>query len=642
MPKRPNQHQIEDTSRAKFKLILPRKWVFRDKEKDYGIDGEVEIFDESNKATGFVFGVQLKATESTKKSTITNVDIAIDTLKYYKNLDIPVLLVRYSDSENSFYIKWINNVDLFYAKKNSKSFRINLTDNNKWNNTSSNEINKHLIKLRTLQAGSFRFPIPITIEILENKINNISKQVFLSQIRKHLIEYSDFVNYENSEDNSLINIKLDNKKLTINACDLLGCTFHNIDHRRESSFAPTIVKNILLGIAIGMLQIGQVEYCGRIIFNCKLENELLEKEDILLYVLPKLFESSYFEKVLNIIIPILNSPNSYKVEILTKLSILFNSKSKNESKSKIIEKFLLHLLSDSFKSEDKTQIGISNYNLGNHYRGRGLYELAIKHYIAAKKYAPIYLKQHYFYSELAGVFFLTNRFKYSAKLYSKSIELGGPIITKALYGDALMFEGKYEESRLVFIEYIENTDNPLPEYLLKAVCLGKLIKDTTIKKQNRNSIEANLSASIIDPQLIDKIVHLQKALDFDLLCSLAWFNLGMENSQLEQMSIATFCFAMCGLIQTGDIDAWVNATLSSLNQKTNTEIIPLIIRTAYFYNRENYLEELYSRLGTNEAKEIADIIEMIEKTLIKDRKVNNPLSLRVLNEKGIFVNMFEN
>ncbi|MFT7233976.1 MAG: hypothetical protein ACI8TA_003205 [Cyclobacteriaceae bacterium] len=94
MPKRVDQHEIEDISRARFQLALPRKWVFRDKAKDYGIDGEVELFDNDKKPKGLVFWVQLKATESKKESTILNVDFNIETLRYYKTLDIPVLLVR--------------------------------------------------------------------------------------------------------------------------------------------------------------------------------------------------------------------------------------------------------------------------------------------------------------------------------------------------------------------------------------------------------------------------------------------------------------------------------------------------------------------------------------------------------------------
>mgnify|MGYP002795085008 CR=1 FL=1 len=80
-------------------------WVYRDKDKDYGIDAEVELFDEDEKAQGIVFYVQLKATESKKVSSILNVTFDIDTLKYYKKLDIPVLLVRYSDINNSIYVK---------------------------------------------------------------------------------------------------------------------------------------------------------------------------------------------------------------------------------------------------------------------------------------------------------------------------------------------------------------------------------------------------------------------------------------------------------------------------------------------------------------------------------------------------------
>jgi hypothetical protein len=99
MPKRVSQHKIEDVSRLMFQLVLPRVWLFRNKDKDYGVDGEVELFDENGKPKGLVFWVQLKATESKEIETILNVDFRIDTLKYFKTLGIPVLLVRYSDVE---------------------------------------------------------------------------------------------------------------------------------------------------------------------------------------------------------------------------------------------------------------------------------------------------------------------------------------------------------------------------------------------------------------------------------------------------------------------------------------------------------------------------------------------------------------
>jgi hypothetical protein len=63
MPKQPKKHQIEEISINEFKRLLPREWVYREKDKDYGIDGEVEIFT-NGIATGCIFYIQLKATDS--------------------------------------------------------------------------------------------------------------------------------------------------------------------------------------------------------------------------------------------------------------------------------------------------------------------------------------------------------------------------------------------------------------------------------------------------------------------------------------------------------------------------------------------------------------------------------------------------
>ncbi|WP_422091077.1 DUF4365 domain-containing protein [Tenacibaculum ovolyticum] len=89
MPRRPIQHQLEDISRNKLESCIPKKeWLIRDKGKDYGVDCEVELFDGEGYATGILFYVQLKATSSNNETQIYNVDFKIDTLEYFKDLDI--------------------------------------------------------------------------------------------------------------------------------------------------------------------------------------------------------------------------------------------------------------------------------------------------------------------------------------------------------------------------------------------------------------------------------------------------------------------------------------------------------------------------------------------------------------------------
>ena len=78
-PKRPRSHALETESRTAFESTLPNNWVYRRKEDDYGIDGEVEIFDDDGQTTGLLFFVQLKATELENR----NIRIRIETGNYY-------------------------------------------------------------------------------------------------------------------------------------------------------------------------------------------------------------------------------------------------------------------------------------------------------------------------------------------------------------------------------------------------------------------------------------------------------------------------------------------------------------------------------------------------------------------------------
>jgi tetratricopeptide (TPR) repeat protein len=642
MPKRVDQHEIEDISRAKFQIALPRKWVFRDKAKDYGIDGEVELFNNDKKPNGLVFWVQLKATESKKISSILNVDFNIETLQYYKVLDIPVLLVRYSDYDNSIYVKWIHNIDLFFLKKEAKTFRIKLEEKDKWTGSTNIQIENYLKKIRQLKSGSFGFPIPLSVLINETKINNISKGILLTQIKRNLQEYSDFVSFSNDED-SLIIASLTNEELKINISELSGCSFHSIAKRKEEDFSIGITKDILLGVAVGLIQLRQIEYSGKIIFENNLQSRLFEKPELLEYCLLPLFNSTFFEKTLNLVGQVLDKEDFIGLDIITQINLLIASNSKNKKVSKAIENFLNTRLEKAIRNEDKQQIGISHYNIGNHLSGRSEFEKSIHHYNLARKFAPIYLGQHYYFAEIASMLFRSGKYKMASKLYSKSIELKKDNHTLALYADSLMFEGNYKNANTYFEEYLSNSESPIDEFVLKNICLESILNEYKIEHQNRNKEKAN---KYVDVNQNEKgknpINQLEKALKFDMLSGLVWFNLGISHSDNNVYSEAAFCFTMAALVNNEDIEAWKNATLCAFNSKESITILPLIIRTAYFFNREEYLEEFYLHLESqNQSAPIDKIIEAIEQILPNLENKKTMPTVRLLNEKGKFESIDE-
>ena len=101
------------------------------------------------------------------------------------------------------------------------------------------------------------------------------------------------------------------------------------------------------------------------------------------------------------------------------------------------------------------------------------------------------------------------------------------------------------------------------------------------------------------------------------------------------------CFTTSALVNNYDIEAWKNATISSLNPKAEIEILPLIIVTAYFFNKDEYLEELYSHVESQADNEFLNkLSKMIDEILPEINDKEKP-TIRLFDGKGKFENIEE-
>lgn len=82
-----------------FQNTIPANWAYRSQEdqEDYGIDGEIELVDEQDHATGFIFKVQIKGQESVsiiEEGKTVSFNISCDKLLYYiQQIEVPIILV---------------------------------------------------------------------------------------------------------------------------------------------------------------------------------------------------------------------------------------------------------------------------------------------------------------------------------------------------------------------------------------------------------------------------------------------------------------------------------------------------------------------------------------------------------------------
>ena len=635
------QHQLEDLSRLKFGLTLPSLWVFRDKDKDYGIDGEVEIFDSNEKATGLVFWVQLKATRSKKERSIRGIDLSLETIRYYKRLDIPVLLARYSEFEDIFYVKWTTDIDPFYAKKNAKTMRVNFSESDAWNADTANIIEKHLSKLRAVKSGAIKLPIAFRLSFDNKNICGIAADVLRTKIRSNLKDYQNILRLENNLDSIVADIRIGKSSLNVGILGIAGCTFHSVDLMDKTTLSSDLIKDISLGLSLALTQLGYSDLAARIIFSDDIAMHLKKKPEIIRHLIPHLLKTTFFEETLDLVSNMCDEEESNLLEFIANSSVLLLSDSKDGKKSKAVERFLIRN-TERYKEVEPELYGISLYNLGNFYRSIDRLKDGIKCYLLARRYESKYYEQEYFFGELAGALFDYGKYRYSAKFYKIAIDFSGEKEWRPQYADALMFSGEYQKALEQFEEYLSSTKDKTAEWNLKAICLSSMIDTYKTKSQIRKAKEAIPYADTTTCKKSEQEEHLKKALELDLLCGLAWYNLGQIMFEKGKTEDTALCFTICSLLQRWDIVAWVNATVSSFNKVIPLEIFVLIVRAAYSSNGDNYIEALYELIEKQSGEEtLADIASLVEKIIQLDQKSFSKPQLRLLGEDGKFKDITE-
>jgi tetratricopeptide (TPR) repeat protein len=419
MTKRVVQHQLEDLSRTKFRLVIPQNWVCRDKDKDYGIDVEVEIFDANDRATGLVFWGQLKATKSEDDSIVKNIDVKIETINYYKSLNIPVLIVRYSAKQDLFYYKWANDVDLFYAKKNAKTLRVTFSESDLWTKGTPSTINDHLRRIQFITQGGVKFPIPVCIDVKDAIIHKMAKGMFLALYRTAISRYPELAVFQSDAENALLKVWLNDDEMEVNLSSASRCTIHSIRDREDDGFAESIAADTLIGCAVNLNIIGQREMMARIVMDDRLKQRFVKKQDVFKMLLPGLLKTSYFGQAIDLVTDVMATNPDNEIEVLTLIAANFETDPEDAEKSKKVEELLKKCLDKYISLNLKSLIGISHYNLGSHYRYRRMLQRSIKHYLQARKFEPAYLNQSYYYHELAGSLFEYEKYHFSSCLYKR-------------------------------------------------------------------------------------------------------------------------------------------------------------------------------------------------------------------------------
>src|SRR5258708_18267430 len=162
MPARPRSHTLEDESRRTFAALLPSEWVIRSLVSDYGIDEQVEVFNKGGHATGLMFLAQLKATDARDLKSALKFPLKVETLRYYRSLELPVMMVRFHSPTRKFYWRWLHELKE-RAKPGQKTITHHIPTSAEWNERTPEELTASLQVFRQLKSPSCPHPIVFSL-----------------------------------------------------------------------------------------------------------------------------------------------------------------------------------------------------------------------------------------------------------------------------------------------------------------------------------------------------------------------------------------------------------------------------------------------------------------------------------------------
>jgi hypothetical protein len=106
LPRRPISHVIGYQAVLALKNSLPKGWIYRELNIDYGIDGEIEVVNSDGNVTGALCKVQVKGTNSHVKLLKYGISVSANTVRYWLALPLPIIIVRIINNPKE--VLWIN------------------------------------------------------------------------------------------------------------------------------------------------------------------------------------------------------------------------------------------------------------------------------------------------------------------------------------------------------------------------------------------------------------------------------------------------------------------------------------------------------------------------------------------------------
>ena len=590
MSQRVQQHAIEDESFVQFQALLPREWVFRKEEKDYGIDASIEIFGEDRTTTGLRAFVQLKGTDSEKNSVQRKLPFKLKDLEYWQSQSLPVLLIRYCSIGKKIYWAWDFDRRI-QVSQNEVYASLTLDDSDLWGEESPSKIQKQLENLKLLYHG--QISLPISMQAL--KVSTSQDLQISREIRKEMRAYLQLVNYGNLSTQLYLSLEEKEDEIILG---LQGTATAAIPFEKDSP--EKLAANLIAGAAFCFAAVGQLNVAKKLLEKCYQKAEFHCFDDTSFLLSHKLLAAGEFDLVADIAIDAQKRElNSLGIGFYTFTPIYFSSGA-CEQNSVNSGAAMLHYLEICIKAKDP-RAGQISYNCGEFFLSLGALREALRFFRQAATLDKSYQDKDYLFIQAGGTLFRSKRFKASSACYIRAIKIQkrSDPATMALLGESQLKCGKIGSSRFWLGKALERTllrEDPrhasFELHYWTADALREICGESRIKRQT--SIAQGHIHKVIHGTETDTEELLNQAIRLDPVSSSVWHAVAIERNT-HKVEGAFEAFIKAAVLSDGNIAFWVDLLVSALQQDFEPDKLYIFFAAASVVGFNNLAEEIRER-----------------------------------------------
>lgn len=506
-----------------FRAVKPDTWVFRELADDYGIDGQVEIF-EGDSATGLVFNVQLKSSSSSLRRTVR---LKRSTINYWRSLETPTLVVLV-DANEDVWIQWAHMLDLYGRSATAITHTFELQS--MWTGLTVAEIQSEVRAARATKDLRYNLPVSWSLSISEIE-GRAWRSEFIVMLETSLHETPELVRPGNDRSETQLEVNISRRLIGVRLRGRAGGYMHYPQDVAEQPVSR-LVADVVTAIAFELGRRGLDLVALRLFRSWALDGSFIGvAPELTIYATKCLCEAGEVGVIVQLLEKVYLE-QSRPVGFLILTTIV-------EEKGRL-DGPQIKQVAERLRLEAERKIGEEGsgelfYNAGN-LISHVSPEVALELYERAASEEPKYLRRGYWWREKGAIHFETEDYDAAIDSYSEAVAVGD-VAALPLLADSQCHAGHFADAVSNW-HLVENVDRL--SWVLKAIAVEGLIEVLGMGHQVREPERARVMFEAGAPP--SEVLTLD-AINPWALWKLAALSRDSQPVRAMQYQLAAACFA---------------------------------------------------------------------------------------------------